>query len=136
MKRLVFYFLIFAFYIPLPVLSQQNQVRYWVTSGDRTQLLKEQPGPLHFSQAKPNPDAIVVDASKKFQTIDGFGFALTGGSAQHIIQMDAADQKKLLREIFGKNPGDISVSYLRISIGASDLNERVFTYDDMPEGQT
>ncbi|HVU83852.1 MAG TPA: glycoside hydrolase family 30 beta sandwich domain-containing protein, partial [Puia sp.] len=65
-----------------------------------------------------------------------FGFALTGGSAQHIIRMDAQERKKLLQEIFGKGSSDISVSYLRISIGASDLNERVFTYDDMPDGQS
>ncbi len=30
----------------------------------------------------------------------------------------------------------ISVSYLRLSIGASDLSASVFTYDDMPAGQT
>jgi glucosylceramidase len=50
--------------------------------------------------------------------------------------MDAQERKKLLQEIFGKGSSDISVSYLRISIGASDLNERVFTYDDMPEGES
>ena len=27
-------------------------------------------------------------------------------------------------------------SYLRLSINSSDLNERVFSYDDMPDGQT
>ena len=31
---------------------------------------------------------------------------------------------------------DISISYLRISIGASDLNDSVFSYDDVPNGQT
>jgi glucosylceramidase len=116
--------------------SQQGPVRYWITTADRSRLLSEQTPPIPFSGHAGNPDAIVVDASKKFQTIDGFGFALTGGSAQHIIRMDAADRKKLLQEIFGKKPADISVSYLRVSIGASDLNDHVFTYDDMPEGQT
>ncbi len=130
----IYYFLAFTF--PSVCFSQQSSVKYWISTGDRTQLLKEQATPLRFSESKNIPDAIVVDDSKKFQTIDGFGFALTGGSAQHIIHMDAADRKKLLQEIFGKRPGDISVSYLRVSIGASDLNDHVFTYDDMPEGQT
>jgi len=111
-------------------------VRYWITTDDRSQLLKAQTTPIRFAGAAENPDAIVVDASKKFQDIDGFGFALTGGSAQHIIHMDPAARKKLLQEVFGRKPSDISVSYLRVSIGASDLNERVFTYDDMPEGET
>ncbi|MBO9574058.1 MAG: glucosylceramidase, partial [Chitinophagaceae bacterium] len=30
----------------------------------------------------------------------------------------------------------ISISYLRVSIGASDLNASVFSYDDMPKGET
>jgi glucosylceramidase len=116
--------------------SQQNAVRCWITTADRSRLLSEQTPSIPLSRHAGSSDAIVVDASKKFQTIDGFGFALTGGSAQHIIRMDAADRKKLLQEIFGKGPADISVSYLRVSIGASDLNDHVFTYDDMPEGQT
>jgi glucosylceramidase len=136
MKRSLFYLLLFGFYFPSVCFSQQTSVKYWISTGDRTQLLKEQTTPLRFAGSKNNPDAIVVDDSKGFQTVDGFGFALTGGSAQHIIHMDAADRKKLLQEIFGKKPDDISVSYLRVSIGASDLNDHVFTYDDMPEGQT
>jgi glucosylceramidase len=92
--------------------------------------------PLRFVKSIKDPNAIVIDDSKTDQAIDGFGFALTGGSAQLIMGMDTEDRKKLLLEIFGKKSDEISVSYLRISIGASDMNERVFTYDDMPEGQT
>ena len=136
MRRIFFLILLFVLFSPDPGYSQQSHVRYWITTGDRSQLLKEQTTPIRFAGAAKNPDAIVVDASKKFQDIDGFGFALTGGSAQHIIHMDPAARKKLLQEVFGRKPSDISVSYLRVSIGASDLNERVFTYDDMPEGET
>jgi len=28
------------------------------------------------------------------------------------------------------------VSYLRVSIGSSDMNERVYSYDDVPAGET
>jgi glucosylceramidase len=135
-KLSLVYLLLFTIYFPFPGYSRQYQVKYWVTTGDRAELLKEQETPLKFTENKGIADAIQVDASKKFQTIDGFGFALTGGSAQHIIRMDAQERKKLLQEIFGKGSSDISVSYLRISIGASDLNQRVFTYDDMPDGQS
>ncbi|MFI5124711.1 MAG: glycoside hydrolase family 30 beta sandwich domain-containing protein [Chitinophagales bacterium] len=131
----IFCLLIFSFSLTNGF-SQRNSVQYWETTPDRSQLLALHSLPVQLAQGNKNSNSIVVDDSKTYQTIDGFGFALTGGSAQHIIQMDANDRKKLLREIFGKEPGDIAVSYLRISIGASDLNERVFTYDDMPEGQT
>jgi glucosylceramidase len=116
--------------------AQSTAVQYWITTPDRSQLIAPQPVPLRWVTHKPDPNAIVVDESKTFQQIDGFGFALTGGSAEHLVRMDAADRKKLLQEIFGTGKSDISVSYLRISIGASDLNDRVFTYDDLPEGQT
>ena len=40
----------------------------------------------------------------------------------------------MIRE--SKKYNGIAVSYLRISLGASDLNSEVFSYDDMPSGQT
>ena len=30
----------------------------------------------------------------------------------------------------------IGITYLRVSIGSSDLNDHVFSYDDLPEGET
>ncbi len=36
---------------------------------------------------------------------------------------------------FGKDENSILVSYLRLSIGASDLDSEVFSYDDLPSGQ-
>ena len=42
----------------------------------------------------------------------------------------------MLNELFGTGNNSIGISYLRISIGASDLNASVFSYNDMPAGQT
>jgi glucosylceramidase len=42
----------------------------------------------------------------------------------------------LIQELFAWDSTFIGVSYLRISIGASDLSSSTFTYDDMPSGQT
>ncbi len=125
---------IFAFSFAYGI-AQRNTVQYWSTTSDRSQLLTR-----HTAAMQPiageKETGIVVDESKKYQAIDGFGFALTGGSAQLVIRMDAADRKKLLAEVFGNRSGGIAVSYLRVSIGSSDLNERVFTYDDMADGKT
>ncbi|WP_204353252.1 glycoside hydrolase family 30 protein [Pedobacter yulinensis] len=77
---------------------------------------------------------IIVDQSVRYQPVEGFGFALTGGSAQHLIAMDPAKRKMLLRELFGRE--GIGISYLRLSIGASDLNAFVFSYNDLPAGET
>jgi glucosylceramidase len=78
-----------------------------------------------------------VDENTTYQTSDGFGYTLTGGSAEVINSLDAAKRDELLQELFDPAAANsISVSYLRVSIGASDLNATPFTYDDMPTGQT
>lgn len=79
---------------------------------------------------------ITIDPALRYQEIDGFGFALTGGSALHIHNMSAAARSNLLTELFSHAGNNIGVSYLRISIGASDLDEYVFSYNDLPAGQT
>lgn len=79
---------------------------------------------------------ITIDQGKRFQSIDGYGWALTGGSAQHIIHMSAPARAALLKDLISTEGSHIGGSYLRISIGASDLNDHVFSYDDMPSGQT
>ncbi|HEX9511612.1 MAG TPA: glycoside hydrolase family 30 beta sandwich domain-containing protein [Puia sp.] len=79
---------------------------------------------------------IRVDPGQTFQSIDGWGWALTGGSAQQIIKMSAPARAALLKELFGVAGKQIGGSYLRVSIGASDLSDHVFSYDDIPAGQT
>jgi glucosylceramidase len=66
----------------------------------------------------------------------GFGFTLTGGSAQLIRAMSESARESLLTELFAAGGTNIGVSYLRISVGASDLNSRVFTDDDVAPGET
>jgi glucosylceramidase len=98
--------------------------------------LQKQTAVLGFGTTFNQYSTIEVDESTTYQTIDGFGFTLTGGSAQVINQLTAQVKQELLQELFGTNNTSVSISYLRISIGASDLNATPFTYDDMPAGQT
>ena len=79
---------------------------------------------------------ISADDKEVYQTMDGFGFALTGGSAIHINRMKPEARQELLEELFGNSPKSIGTSYLRISIGASDLSDRVFSYDDLSSGKS
>lgn len=120
----------------LSLRAQRAGISQWITTPDRSQLFQLQPQLLPFSGKAAGTVSIEVDATKIFQPVDGFGFALTGGSAMHIIRMSPAARTALLRELFGTGKNDIGISYLRLSIGASDLNERVFSYDDLPAGET
>lgn len=108
----------------------------WITKADQTMKLSQQVGALKFtSTGNINPN-IVINENLAFQAVDGFGFALTDGSAQLINKMSATARAQLLQELFGNSANSIGVSALRISIGASDLSANVYSYDDLPTGQT
>lgn len=110
-------------------------VQAWITSGDGVNLLYNKS--LDFAAGLDSRfPAIQIDTTQEFQPVEGFGYTLTGGSAMLLHQMGAPEQAALLQEFFGKTDNSIGVSYLRISIGASDLDPVVFSYNDLPAGQT
>jgi glucosylceramidase len=121
----------------LPSYAQPGKnAAVWLSTEDRSSLLAPQAAPLQFKKSDQQVPAIDVSDQQKFQSMDGFGFALTGGSAQLLMRMDPPRRKVLLQELFGTNDRDIGVSYLRISIGSSDMNDHAFTYDDLKLGET
>lgn len=115
--------------------NRGGEVQYWLTKGDESVKLQLQ-SPARFVNTSNSFQNIEIDASQKFQYVDGFGYTLTGGSVEVINRLSPSKRKALLHELFGTDKNSISVSYLRLSIGASDLDGDVFSYDDLPEGQT
>src|SRR5579872_6294202 len=107
-----------------------SQVVFWLTNADRSVLFQRQKVALHFSPGRGSQPAIVVDTTTTYQTIDGFGYCLTGGSAQLIYGLPVAVRQALEHELFTNDGTHIGVSYLRLTIGASDMSARVFSYDD------
>ena len=108
----------------------------WITSADRSSNLTTRPQTLAFTASQGAPLTIIVNPARQFQRMDGFGFALTGGSTELLMAMSPASRAALLQHLFGPGPDSIHVSYLRVSVGSSDMNRRVYTYDDMPAGET
>ncbi|MGG9962653.1 glycoside hydrolase family 30 protein [Ferruginibacter sp. SUN106] len=113
-----------------------SDVAMWVTKADQSILLQKQASLLALSSGSGSPATITLDSTQIFQTVDGFGYTLTGGSASLINALSATEKNNLLNELFGSAANSIGVSYLRVSLGASDLSASVFSYDDMPTGQT
>lgn len=108
----------------------------WITSPHKGVLFEKHTGELEFMATANTDPAIVVDTTERFQVIDGFGNCLTGGSAILLNNMDQTARTSLLRELFSPEGNGIGISYLRITIGASDLSDRVFTYSDLSPGET
>src|SRR5579872_3361897 len=69
--------------------NTMTDVDFWLTKGDSTVLLQKQNTALVFGTTANNNPFIDVDSTQTFQTIDGFGFTFTGGSAYEINRMDA-----------------------------------------------
>lgn len=114
----------------------RSDVEVYITQGDQFALFKKQTEALNFTSGTGSNPAIEVDTTQTYQGIDGFGYTLTGGSAMLLNQLGTSAQDAILRELFLWDSTNIGVSYLRISIGASDLDPAPFTYNDLPAGQT
>lgn len=114
---------------------QPGAIHLWLTTDVRSALLAPQPA-LHFTREASSLPAIDVNDMEQYQTMDGFGVALTGGSARLLMAMSPSDRASLLRDLFSPSGPGIHISYIRISIGSSDMNIRPYTCDDMPPGQS
>lgn len=119
----------------MPHTPLANDIDVWVTTSNQSALLQKQNSVLAFTESPNNYPVIDVEPSTSFQTIDGFGYTLTGGSAMLLRRMSSGARKDILRNLFGCESDNICLSYLRLSMGASDLDETVFSYNDLADGQ-
>ncbi len=110
-------------------------VNPFVTAGDKSLLFQAQATSTFASGSNRNPNVELIPGTT-FQTMDGFGYTMTEGSAYVLMtQMTSAQRTAILTEMFDPTNG-IGVSFMRIGIGATDLSTAVYTYDDLPAGQT
>jgi len=129
MKKLSVLFLLVVLPIIKAYCQNAPEFDYYVTTPDRKSLLTHNPEIEHdFDEQK--AFTINVDEKIKYQTVEGFGYTLTGGSAYLIRQkLTESQRKSLLKELFSEKEG-IGLQWLRISVGASDLNAFPFTYQE------
>ena len=114
--------------------DDRRMIEGWVTSSANALLQPLQPAAFSGSLPPEPLPTIDIDDSRTFQPIEGFGFALTGGSAYLLGTLGAEDRAYLLQELFGLTGDSVGLSCLRLSIGASDLGWRDYTYWDLPPG--
>ena len=111
----------------------QPNVNTYLTLANQTQKLAKQES--YVTTYNSNLKTIEIDTNSQLQTMDGFGFALTGGSALHINSMSISARKGLLDELFAATPKGIGLSFIRVSLGASDLDASPFSYADTPNDE-
>jgi glucosylceramidase len=110
-----------------------SRVHVWLTTGDKANLLTEQP-PDAVGAPVGGAPTIEVDPSRRFQAMAGFGASITDSSAHLIATSPHRDA--IMRSLFDPRHG-LGLSYLRQPIGASDfVAGDHYTYDDVPAGHT
>jgi glucosylceramidase len=110
-------------------------VQVWLTTTDRRKQLARETD-IVFHDAKGTSATIDIDAGKRYQTMVGFGAAITDASAWLIqSRMNAAQRAALMLELFGPAPG-LQISFMRLTIGASDFSPIHYSFDDVPSGET
>lgn len=75
--------LLTALFIVLAAPSRSQNIpdaHEWLTTVDRSALFARQAEPLRFSSKKNDLPAIDVNDMQQYQTMEGFGFALTGAA--------------------------------------------------------
>lgn len=150
LKSKMFYLslMAFALFVNLNACSKNNNTdepdpdtlkvasaQAWLTKGDKSVLFEHQSDlPITHPGAAGWPE-VVVDTNYQFQEIEGYGAALTGSSAYLFHRaLDPSQRQYILKQLFDPKEG-IGLSYLRLTMGASDFSLSDFTYNDLPQGQ-
>lgn len=109
--------------------SEKPNIELWLTDPEAGILFQKQQIEITDS----SPIEILIDPETTYQSMDGFGYTLSQGSAQHLLQMSDSARSSILNELFAEGENNIRISYLRLSVAASDLNEFPFSYDDLED---
>jgi O-glycosyl hydrolase len=117
--------------------SAGRGVESWVTDLNTAQRLAPQPVQGWESGAGPAGSTVVIDPTRRYQTMTGFGASMTDTSAWVLTnKLSEATRRQTMTELFSPDQG-IGLSMLRQPMGASDFAVNgPYSYDDVPAGQT
>lgn len=114
----------------IPETPASADVRVLTTTSNRAKDLTE--STISFSKGdNMSPSTIKLNPNEQFQTIDGFGAAITGSTAYNLMKMTEADRTAFLKQTFSPTEG-YGMNYIRVCIGASDFSLSDYTCCDTP----
>jgi len=118
-----------------PAVSEFNftDVKQYTTSRDTNLKLSEQNDFLigNFPQPEEHFPTLILDPAKRFQTIEGFGGALTDAAAETFYKLPKEKQAELIKAYFDKDEG-IGYSLCRTHIHSCDFSSESYAYSEVP----
>lgn len=103
----------------------------YLTSGDKSSLLSEGLS-IQTDESNPSIFKITIDTKKKYQTIDGFGAAMSESAAYVLSSLTESKREEVMNLLFGET--GIGIDFVRIPMGASDFALNNYTYNDLSSG--
>lgn len=117
-----------------PVIFKNYQVQPYFTKGDQSELLLAQ-SPAFTAKGLDEKNSLVsLNTEITYQTMDGFGAAMTESSAYLINQLDSDKKQAVMEDLFGEE--GINIGFVRIPMGASDFALSNYSYNDLSDGAT
>ncbi|WP_167619798.1 glycoside hydrolase family 30 protein [Maribellus sediminis] len=111
----------------IPV-TENGDVTLYITTNTRSQDFAMKSA--DFSEkSNMSPTTIRLVPETKYQTMDGFGAAITGSTCYNLMQMSTENRDKFLKETFSPTEG-MGFSYVRVAIGCSDFSLSEYTCCD------
>jgi len=110
--------------------NETGDVTIYITTHTRTQDFQKHA--VDFSKkSNMSPTTLKLEPGTRYQTMDGFGAAITGSTCYNLMKMTKENRGKFLKETFSPTEG-MGQSYIRISIGCSDFSLSEYTCCDNP----
>ena len=106
--------------------SPKGDIAVRLTGGDKRFALGQ---PLKWQTASPGAaNAIVLDPSKTYQDLLGFGAAFTDAACYNFGQLTEDRREQIVHEFF--SPSEMNFSVCRTCIGSSDYSTKLYSYDE------
>ena len=109
--------------------STVNAAKIYLTSSDRSNELTLKSAALLTGQPSGTSNTILLDTLTRYQTMDGFGAAITGSTCYNLLRMTDAARHAFLLKTFSTSSG-YGFSYVRVAIGCSDFSLSEYTCCD------
>nr|WP_320154013.1 glycoside hydrolase family 30 protein [uncultured Draconibacterium sp.] len=112
---------------------QFTSVKQYTTSRARDLRFAEHDNFLigNLPQPEEHFPTLILDPEKRFQTIEGFGGALTDAAAETFYKLPENKQEELIKAYFDKDEG-IGYSLCRTHIHSCDFSSESYAYSEVP----
>ncbi|MNO19385.1 O-Glycosyl hydrolase family 30 [compost metagenome] len=106
------------------------------STGEDELFIEQPPEQMKAVASEQETVTVTIDESQTYQEVDGFGASFTDSAAYLMNQVLSLEQRaELMRKLFDPAAG-IGLSVLRNPMGASDFARTVYSYNDLPVGET